>query len=305
VAVLSVGAIPVIADINETLTIDADDVERKISKYTKAVIPVHIQGFPSNMDRLTELSEKYGFYIVEDACQADGGGYKGKRLGTFGKFGCFSFNDFKIISAGEGGALVTDDLKLYERCIIYHDCGSAFWTYDYEITEPHFSGANMRVSEVIGAILRVQLTRLDGILSDLRSVKERIMTELSNVEGIRFNPSNDIEGDCGTTLSFLFDTKEQAEKFEYAIGGNRPINTGKHVYTNWSPIMEKRGAHCNGHNPYLIPLNADLNMNYTKEMCNKTLDILSRSVYMPLHCDWSEDTISNKIELCKKGIKEI
>ena len=300
VAVLAVGAIPVLADIDETMTIDANDVERKISKFTKACIPVNIQGFPCNMDKLVELSKKYGFYIVEDACQADGGSYKGKRLGTIGEIGAYSFNDFKIMSAGEGGALVTNDLKLYERAILYHDCGAAFWTYDRVIEEPLFTGANMRVSDVTGAILRVQLKRLDGILSDLRRIKKRMMSELSDVDGIKFNPSNDIEGDCATTLPFLFDTVEEAMAFEIKIGGNRPINTGKHVYVNWSPVLEKRGAHCDSLNPYLNPKNAALNMDVDKYSCKKSLDILSRTVYMMLNPDWSEDYVSDKIKLCKK-----
>jgi dTDP-4-amino-4,6-dideoxygalactose transaminase len=296
VAVLAVGAIPVIVDINETLTMDPADVERKISKHTKAVIPVHIAGFPCDMDALMALSKKYGFFIVEDACQADGGSYKGKRLGSIGDTGAYSFNWFKIISAGEGGAFVTNDLNIYERAIIYHDCGTPYWTYEQPIDLPIFSGFNMRSNDITGAILREQVKRLDGILGDLRRVKKAIMAGTAGK--VPFSPSNDREGDCGTTLSFLFKTEEEAIAFEKKIGGIRPINTQKHVYTNWTPILEKRGAHVNAYNPFLSPLNEGLNMDYSLDMCSKSLDILSRSVYMAINPDWTDAVIQEKINRC-------
>jgi dTDP-4-amino-4,6-dideoxygalactose transaminase len=298
VAVLAVGAIPVIADIDDTLTLDPADVERKLSKYTKAVIPVHIAGFPCDMDRLVEMSVKHGFFLIEDACQADGGSYKGKRLGSIGDTGAFSFNWFKIISAGEGGAFVTNDLKIFERAIIYHDCGTPFWTYDQAIEVPIFSGFNMRSNEITGAVLREQVKRLDGILGDLRHAKKAIMKGLEGK--VKFNPSNDPEGDCGTTLAFQFDTVDEAIAFETKIGGLRPINTNKHVYCNWTPVLEKRGAHVNAYDPFQNPQNAGLNMNYTPDMCKTSLDILSRSVYFPVNPDWTKEQIREKIELFGK-----
>lgn len=305
VAVLAVGAIPVIAEINETLTLDVDDVERKLSPHTRAVIPVHIQGFPCDMDRLVALAKARNFFIVEDACQADGGSYKGKCLGTLGEIGTFSFNYFKIISAGEGGALVTDDIKLFERAIIYHDCGTPFWSYEQEITEPLFVGINLRVSELTGAVMREQLKRLDGILFDLRRVKRQIMDATGGLPGIRFNPSNDIEGDCGTCLPFLFDDAATAERFENLIGGVRPINTGKHVYAEWSPVLEKRGAATPALNPYNNPLNKGLNMDFDKDSCPRTLDILRRSVYLMTHCDWTEAQVQEKIDLIRSAAAQL
>ncbi|MBR6426220.1 MAG: DegT/DnrJ/EryC1/StrS family aminotransferase [Clostridia bacterium] len=303
IAVLSVGAIPVVAEIDESLTIDPDDVEKKISRYTKAIVPVHMVGFPCNMKRIMEIAEKYNLYVVEDACQACGGQFGGRYLGTFGNFGAFSFNFFKILTAGEGGALITNDIKKYERAIIYHDCGTAFWSYEQPITEPLFSGANMRSNEITGAILRVQLTRLDDILSHLRGHKRKLMDMLKDVPGIRFNRSNDINGDCGTWIPFIFDTVEQAEKFEHAVGGSRPINTGKHVYENWVPILEKRGAHCDAMNPYRFPLNAGLNMDVSRDSCPKILDYLSRTVYIGTSYDMSDEYLESVAEKCVSAVK--
>ena len=305
IAALAVGAIPVVAEINETMTLDMDDVERKITPNTKCVIPVHIQGFPCDMERLMQLKEKYGFYVVEDACQADGGSFHGKRLGTIGDCGAYSFNYFKIISAGEGGAMVTNDIDLYQRAIIYHDCGSAFWTYETPITAPLYTGTNMRVSEVTGAILRVQLTRLDGILADLRRVKRTIIDAVADLPMLRVNPSNDLDGDCGVCLPFIFDDAATAEKFEKLIGGTRPINTGKHVYREWTPILEKRGAHISAMNPYENPANADLRLDTTEDSCPRTLDILSRTVYQMLNCDWTDAELAEVIEKIRQAAKAL
>lgn len=305
IAALAVGAIPVVAEINETMTLDMDDVERKITPNTKCVIPVHIQGFPCDMERLMQLKEKYGFYVVEDACQADGGSFHGKRLGTIGDCGAYSFNYFKIISAGEGGAMVTNDIGLYQRAIIYHDCGSAFWTYETPITAPLYTGTNMRVSEVTGAILRVQLTRLDGILADLRRVKRAITEAVADLPMLRVNPSNDLDGDCGVCLPFIFDDAVTAEKFEKLIGGTRPINTGKHVYREWTPILEKRGAHISAMNPYENPANAGLRLDTREDSCPRTLDILSRTVYQMLNCDWTDAELAEVIEKIRQAAKAL
>ncbi len=305
IAALAVGAIPVVAEINETMTLDMDDVERKLGKHTKAVIPVHIQGFPCDMKRLMALKEKYGFFVVEDACQADGGSYGDKRLGTIGDAGAFSFNYYKIISAGEGGAMVTNDIGLYQRAIIWHDCGTAFWPYETPITEPLYSGTNMRVSEVVGAIMRVQLTRLDGILADLRRTKRAIYDAVADIPALRPNPSNDAAGDCGVCAPFIFETVEAAQKFEEGIKGTRPINTGKHVYRAWTPILEKRGAHSSALNPYENPANAGLRLDTKPDSCPATLDILSRTVYRGVNPDWTEDELGQVIDTIRAAGKAL
>lgn len=305
IAALAVGAIPVVAEINETMTLDMDDVESKLTPNTKCVIPVHIQGFPCDMDRLMKLKEKYGFFVVEDACQADGGSFHGKRLGTIGDCGAYSFNYFKIISAGEGGAMVTNDIDLYQRAIIYHDCGTAFWTYETPITAPLYTGTNMRVSEVTGAIMRAQLTRLDGILTDLRRVKRTIIEAVADIPVLRPNPSNDMEGDCGVCLPFIFEDVATATKFEELIGGTRPINTGKHVYREWTPILEKRGAHSAAMNPYENPANAGLRLDTKADSCPKTLDYLSRTVYQMINCDWTDEELNAVIEKIRSAAKQL
>ncbi len=299
-AVTAVGAIPVIADVDGTLTIDPEDVERKLSSHTKVVMPVHIQGFPSDMDALKKLSAKYGFKILEDACQADGGMYHGKYLGTIGDAGAYSFNYFKIITSGEGGALVTDDRVIYERALIYHDAAAvAFFGNQLDgITEPLFGGSEFRVSDIIGAILREQLKRLPTLLSDLRRNRDELAKLVCGEGKAAQAPSHDIEGDCGTTLSLRFDTAEECRAYQKkcadgGVGTTVTIDTGKPVYTTWTQIMEKRGAMHPAMDPFKMEANRGLNMDYTPDMCKKTLDLLSRTLYVAINPDWTEGDIAN------------
>jgi len=305
-AVTAVGAIPVIAEVDETLTIDCNDVIKKISKDTKAIIPVHIQGFPCNMDALIKIAQQYHLSVVEDACQADGGSFCDKRLGTIGDAGALSFNQFKIISAGEGGALLTNNRTLYERAFIYHDSSAvAFFGGQLEtVEEPQFCGVEYRTNEITAAILREQLKKLDGILFDLRKNKKIIMDALHEC---RFLPSNDLAGDCATTIAFSFDSEEKARKFASADGikGVLPIDTGKHVYTHWTPILEKRGAINPRMNPFLMEENKNLNHHYALDMCPKTLEYLSKTVYISIHPDWSEEQIERMIDAFRDAMKTI
>lgn len=306
-AVLAVGAIPVLAEIDETMTIDVEDIEKKISKHTKAIIPVHICGYPCNMDAICEIAKKHKLYIVEDACQADGGRYKGKRLGSIGDAGAFSFNYYKLISAGEGGAVVTNNKLVYDRAMIYHDGGAAFRPYASDFEVPVFMGTQMRTNEVSAAILNVQLSRMDGIIEDLRKIKKTMTEALSGCDKFTIAPSHDIEGDLATHLPLRFADVETAKKFDEdeTIGGMLVVNSGKHIYYNWAPVMEKRGAHCEALNPYNLPQNKELNMDCTPDMLPKTNDLVKRTYHLPLHCDWTEEEVQAKIAAIIKRCSEI
>lgn len=296
IAVTAVGAIPVIAEVNETLTLDVKDAEKKISKHTKAIIPVHIQGFPSDMDAITALAKKHGVAVVEDACQSIGGSYKGRMLGSIGDAGAYSFNFFKVITSGEGGALFTSDRTLYERALIHHDSSAIayFGTQLDGVNEPQFCGSEYRVGEITGALIRTQLARLDGIIKDLHKCRNALLDGIKDM--YRIAPSNDFDGDCATTLALRFDTQEQARAFADKFGATLPIDTGKHVYSNWTPIMEKRGAFHPLMDPFKMEANRDLNHNYSPDMCPATTDLLSRTAYIGINPDWTEMDIENTVK---------
>ena len=247
----------------------------------KAIIPVHMVGMPCDMDRIMAIASKHKVKVVEDSCQCDGGSYKGKRTGSIGDMGGFSFNDFKIMTCGEGGAVVTNDRTLYERALVYSDSGANFRPYAKDLSIAPFLGCQFRPSEIQGAILRMQLQRLEGILADLRRNKAKIMAELKGKPGIQFMRYNDLKGDCGVTVRFQFDSNAKAVAFSKAegVGGGLPINSGKHVYYNWDPIFQHRVGHHPEMNPYNHPKNKGLRIEYSANMCPKTTDFLSRTVF--------------------------
>lgn len=302
-AALTVGAIPVICEVDETLALDPDDVEHKLTPETRAVLPVHMVGRPANLERLLEIARRNNLKLVEDASQADGGSYKGKRLGSWGDMGAFSFNDFKILSCGEGGALVTDDRILYDRARIFHDSLTSFPTFGQEFAVPTFVGHQYRANEIMGAILRVQLRRLDGILADLRRIGRRMIDALQDAPNLRIAPSNDPDGDCHVVVAFQFDSEEAARRFARCegVGGGLPIDTGRHVYSNWETVLEHRVGHHPDMNPYHHPKNKGLRTHYSKDMCPRTLDLLSRTVYINLNPDWPDDEVDHRIEACRNA----
>jgi len=304
-AVLAVGAIPVIAEIDGTMAMDPEDAARKIGPAVKAIIPVHMVGIPAHMKRITDLAKQHGIKVLEDCCQADGGSFGGRRLGSWGDAGGYSFNDFKIMSAGEGGALVTGDRLVYERAMIHSDSGLAFRAAAAELAAPMFLGRQYRASEVMGAILRVQLRRLDGMLADLRRIKKTFKMELAGNPGITFAPSNDEEGDCGVVVAFQMAGEEQARTFAGSggVAGWLPINSGKHVYSNWDLILEKRVGHHPALNPFHLPQNKALRTEYRPDMCPATLDILKRTIFVSLHPDMTEQEVDSRITACRKAGK--
>lgn len=181
-AVVTVGAIPVFADIApDTLCLDADDVQRKITPRTKAIIPVHVAGYMADMDRLNAIARKHGLQVVEDAAHAWGSQWKGRGAGVLGRCGTFSFQVSKNITAGEGGIMVTDDQELADLCRSYSHCGrkkGSQW-YDHE-----YLGGNLRMTEFQAAVLIAQLGRLEKQVLKRQANARILDSALSGLKGI-------------------------------------------------------------------------------------------------------------------------
>src|SRR4051794_8397668 len=152
-AVIAAGATPVLAEVDDSLTLDAEDVERKITPRTRAVIPVYMRGNSADLHSLTSIVQRHGLAFVEDACQAAGASYEGRRLGTFGDAGAFSLQFNKIITTGEGGGVITNRRDVHERAIEVHDCAGPV---RFGGPPPSFPGWNFRASELTAAVARVQ-----------------------------------------------------------------------------------------------------------------------------------------------------
>ncbi|MDP6776385.1 MAG: DegT/DnrJ/EryC1/StrS family aminotransferase [Candidatus Latescibacteria bacterium] len=288
-AVLAAGAIPIVADVDESITLCAKDLERRITPATRAVIPVHMWGLSCNMKAIMRVARKHKLLVLEDACQAVGGGYEGKALGSIGHAGAFSFNYYKNMSSGEGGAFATNNRTTYDRGSVAVDCCSYYWNPEEKRDDLQFAGHNLRATEVSGAILNGQLTRIDGMLLKMRSHKAGLIRAGEDA-GLTSIKNNSLGHDCGTNLGFIFPTETEARAFskrlrKERVGAFLPIDTGRHVYTRWDPILRKQGGHHPRMNPFNFPENRKLKVKYTMDMCSDSLDILSRSVLVPMHPD--------------------
>ncbi len=270
-APMLLGAVPVLVEVDETLTMCPADLERKISKHTKAIMPIHMYNFPCDMDKIMKIANKHKIPVVEDACQAVGGMYKGKRLGSFGAINAFSFNNYKNISCGEGGAILTDNPELFDRARLYHDAGTFVQSYDTKVKIPHFAGQNYRASEIEGAVLYEQLKRLDPGMAKWRE-RRRLAADILEAGGLKLATHND--PGSAVTLAILFDTIAEAEEFAKRHQVWRFIESGRHVYTNWEPLVYRK-AYRDDVNPLLTPLG--MKQRYDAEGAPRTLEILQRA----------------------------
>src|SRR5208283_3936892 len=203
-------AVPVLAEIDESLTLDPADVEKKITPRTKAIMAVHMLGNPCDIDALSAIASKHKLILIEDAAQAFGGSYKGRKLGTIGKIGTYSFNIFKTINAGDGGMVVTDDDELYFRAFGYHDQGHFPSRSGVEVGNRSIVGQNYRMNEITGAVLIAQFRRLDDIIGRLREIKGRFKTPLAGIKGLSFRRLHDPAGECNTLLTVLLPRADAA-----------------------------------------------------------------------------------------------
>lgn len=275
-APVMVGAVPVLADINESLTIDPADIERKITPFTKAIIPVHMVNAPADMDAIMKIAKKHRLVVIEDACQSVGVPYKDRVTGAIGDLGAVSFNQYKNINIGEGGAVITSDDRLFARARNFHDLGAFVRGHDQTYNEPVFVGANMRATEIDGAMLGVQLTKLIPLLERLTRRRAALAPLFEGRRGLRISPHNSPAN--AVTLTVIFDRVEDAMRFSKETGAFRLQDNSKHVYTNWEPILSQRAFH-----PKMNPWAwAQRKIDYSADMCARSLDILERTCRIDL-----------------------
>ncbi|RJP27065.1 MAG: DegT/DnrJ/EryC1/StrS family aminotransferase [Candidatus Omnitrophota bacterium] len=236
-APIFLGAVPVLAEIDESLCIDPADIERRITPKTKAIMPVHILGNPCAMDAIMDIANKHGLPVVEDCCQACGASYHGKKVGTFGELGGYSLNIFKTITAGDGGMLITNNDEHYQRAFSMQDQGYKKQGGRLAIISPSILGLNFRINELTGAFALAQLRKLDKIIATLREKKRKFKELITGGPGYHFRTLNDPDGDCGTLLTVIFDSREKAAKVSQALGTTTVDDSGWHVYSNMDQIV--------------------------------------------------------------------
>lgn len=236
-SVITCNAVPVLAEVDESLTLDPKDVERRITPYTKAILPVHMIGNSADLDALKAIADKHKLMLIEDTAQAFGGSYKGKRLGTIGLLGTYSFNIFKTINAGDGGMVVTDDEDLYKQAFAFHDQGHFPLRTGVEVGNRAVIGQNFRMTELNAAVLLAQFRKLGRIIRRLRALKARFKEQIKDVKGLEFRRLNDPDGDCGTILTVFLPDKKSADAVAEKLNTTTVSHSGWHVYNNMENIL--------------------------------------------------------------------
>ncbi len=296
--VASSNAIPVIVDIDETLCLDPGAVENAITRRTKAIVPVHMRGAPAQMDALMDVANKKGIPVVEDVAQAGGGSFEARRLGSIGAMGCFSFDYYKVIVSGEGGFVTTDDQWLYTRAQSWHDC-AACWRPDRFAKERKegelFCGENYRMSELEGAVALAQIRKADDMLAGYRRAKKRIKERIGDFSGLEYRRLTDPEGDTAICLvMFLPDAETTREAIEAMKAEGVPVGgiydskvRDWHIYNYWEHILDKKTVAADGLPWSAVP--AQELPQYSRQMCPRTLDLLSRAAMLDINYSFSDE----------------
>ncbi len=219
-AIVLSGALPVFAEIDESFDIDPEDIESKITPRTKAIMAIHLQGCPADLDPIMEIARKHQIRVLEDCAQCLGGRYKGKYVGSIGDIGINSFQLSKSITAGEGGAVVTNDGELFERALRFHDVGVIRSPYKESLgggLMAAFASCNFRMNEFTGAVLEGQLKKLEIICGGLRKNARKVREGIADLPGLKLRKSPDLEGDLGVGVFVEFGSRQQRDRYLRAM----------------------------------------------------------------------------------------
>ena len=278
-AIVRAGGLPVFAEIDESFNIDPDDIESKITPQTKAIVAVHLQGNPAEMDKVLAIARKHGLKVLEDCAQCVGGSYKGRPLGSLGDIGIYSHQVSKTITAGEGGSLVTSDPVLFERAVRFHDVGNIMRPHQQMLGSTQlapFVGTNFRMSELTGGVMLAQLRKLDKIIAAARGNAERVYEGIRDVPGLHLRRRPDPAGELGAVVFAGFKSKQQRDRYMAAMraegvpasppGGSVILPVAKYIenktaaHPAWPTWNSPRGRQ----------------IRYGAECCPRTIDILGR-----------------------------
>ena len=305
-AVLSIGAIPVLVDVDETLTLDPEAVRAALTPKTRCIMPVHMCGSMADLDALKSICEENDLILLEDACQAIGGTYKGKKLGTIGHAGTFSFDFVKTITCGEGGVVMTDSEDIYLKCDAYTDHGHDHKGVDRGADLHPFIGYNYRISELHAAVGLAQIRKLDTFLSIQKKNQSLLKEILSQVPGITFRTVPDPQGDSCSFLSWFLPTAELTEavveemKAQGILAGNFYwFKNNWHYISKWDHLKNADTLQGITHDVHLA----------LKEYATKSFPasdaVMSRCVSTAISLLWTEDQLKEKGEKMVNAIKTV
>ena len=297
-AVVRAGALPVFAEIDESFNLDPADIEARITQQTRAIIAVHLQGNPADLDPILAIARRHRLRVIEDCSQAVGAAYKGRRLGSLGDLGTYSHQESKTITAGEGGSLVTSDPELFERAVRFHDVGNIFSPHKDQLGTLRlapFVGTNYRMNEFSGGVMLAQLRKLDRIIAAARANAARVYEALGRVPGVRFRLRPDPAGDLASPVFLRFDSKAQRERFaELMKAENVPVSPPSgSVVLPVQPYIENKITVHPAWPSWTSPRGKAIV--YGAASCPRTLDILSRFAGIPVGPHYSRQDVDDVI----------
>ena len=288
-AIVQCNAIPVLCEVDDSFSIDPVDLERRITPRTKLIIAIHMAGSPCDMDAILGVARKHGLAVLEDCAQCNGGTYKGRKVGTLGEIGIFSLQLNKNITCGEGGLLITDDEKLFNKAFSSHDMGLVRKGGRLAEPEPDALawGQGRRMTELCAAVAGVQLAKLPRILAGLRASKRRIRQAVEGTPGLGLRRLNDPSGDTGPFLVLVLADADRAVRVAEAMKTAglhnvfRVADYGLHIYSNISPLVCKVALSPAG-NPWSLTANRDSQYDYAVGVCPSSDALFARSILLPI-----------------------
>jgi 8-amino-3,8-dideoxy-alpha-D-manno-octulosonate transaminase len=294
-AVLSTGAVPVLVDVDETLTLHPESVLAAITPNTKCVMPVHMCGSMADMEALLRICKDHNLLLLEDACQSIGATYKGQSLGTIGDAGTLSFDFVKTVTCGEGGAVLTNSVLTYDKCDHYSDHGHDHLGTDRGADEHPFIGTNFRISELHAAVGLAQFRKLDQFLEIQRRNQQALKAILSVIPEISWRRIPDPAGDSGTFLSWFLPTEALMREFintmkskGIAAGQMYWYDNNWHYVRKWHHLKE-------GHS--LGAYNTDQKAALAK-LCHRDFSlsdqVLSRCISTAIQLTWTPEQVEEK-----------
>ena len=290
-AILMLGATPILVDIDDTLTLDIEAVKAAVTPKTKAIMCVHMCGSMGDLDALKQICDAHNLFLIEDACQAIGGTYKGKALGAIGDLGCFSFDFVKTVTCGEGGVMITNNNDYYTNADHYSDHGHDHHGTDRGAETHPFLGYNFRISELNAAVGLAQFRRLDDFIAIQKKHYTIIRNELEKLPGVTFRTVPEGGEESYAFLNFFLEDLETARKVSSAFNSNG-IDVCFHYYDNnwhyirkWEHLINQKS---------LVPLSKELKdgLSYLKHKTFEKSDhFIGRNISCLIKLSWTESEV--------------
>lgn len=303
-SILALGAVPVLVDVDDTLTLDPKAVEAAITKRTKVIMPVHMCGSMADLGALQSICAKHDLLLLEDACQAIGGSFHGKPLGSIGDLGCFSFDYVKTITCGEGGAVITNNEDYYQNAHKYSDHGHDHLGNDRGAEKHPFLGYNFRISELNAAVGLAQIDRLDEFIAIQKRNYTILRDALSQIPEVVFRRVPDGGEENYSFLNFFLPSEDIARNAQKSLATAEVdgcfywYDNNWHYYRKWEHLSELKSL---GKLPQDV---IDTLPDYTKSDFSTSDHWVGRNISCLIKLGWSEDEVRNRVEKMVEAIQQ-